>query len=343
MQQLCRVILDELRAGRSLVSVVIYSHKGSTPRTAGARLLVCADGRTYGTVGGGRYEAEAANAAHTLLAADPSFPQPAIILEYSLHGVTDMDMICGGELSLLLQRLDPDAETLALYTRAVEAEDAGRAFCLTAHVSLPAEGKAVVVRREFLEPDASREALPLDDVTTRLRRENQRLILTEPFPRRRRLFLFGAGHVSRALALLASTLDYGVVVLEDRPEFASAERFPLARLLLVPDQRAETLREALAATAPASPDAAVILTRGHAHDRDALQATLAFPFGYVGMIGSRAKREAVYAQLREKGLSADLLQAVHCPVGLSIGAQTPEEIAVSIAAELIAERNRGRP
>ncbi len=340
MQQLFHVVLDELRAGRSLVSVVIHSHKGSTPRTAGARLLVFTDGRTHGTVGGGRYEAEAVNAARALLAADSSFPRPAAVLEYSLHGVTDMDMICGGELALFLQRLDPDEETLALYTHAVEAEDTGRAFCLTTHVSLPTEGKTEVLRRELLRPDASGEAFPLDGETPRLRRETDRLILTEPFPLRRRLFLFGAGHVSRALALLAETLDYGVVVLEDRPEFASAERFPLARRLLVPDQHADTLREALVATAPASPDAAVILTRGHAHDRDALQAALAFPFGYIGMIGSRTKREAVYAQLREKGVPAERLLTVHCPVGLAIGAQTPEEIAVSIAAELIAERNR---
>ena len=156
----------------------------------------------------------------------------------------------------------------------------------------------------------------------------------------RRLFLFGAGHVSRALANLAETLGFRVLVLEDREEFASAERFPGAECLVLPNQEADTLAQALAARFPGPDDAAVILTRGHAHDRDALWAALGFSFGYIGMIGSRSKRDAVYAQLREKNISAERLAPVHCPVGLAIGAQTPEEIAVSIAAELIACRNR---
>ncbi len=337
MQPFCRLIMDELNAGCSLVSVVIYSHKGSTPRTAGARLSVGADGRTHGTVGGGRCEAEAVAAAREMLASAPVSSPPALLLGYSLHGVTDMDMICGGELSLLLQRLDPDEATIALYRRAVEAEDAGRAFSLRAYLEPSAEGGAHILRREFLE--TADPPLP-EDAGPRLLPEGEGYVLTEPFAGRGRLFLFGAGHISRALAALADTLEYRAVVLEDREEFLSAERFPQARLLAVPDQRAETLKRALTDMSPGPADAAVILTRGHAHDRDALQAVLDFAFGYVGMIGSRAKRDAVYAQLGEKGVPPQRLAAVRCPVGLSIGAQTPEEIAVSIAAELIAERRK---
>ena len=135
-----------------------------------------------------------------------------------------------------------------------------------------------------------------------------------------RLILCGGGHVSLALAQIGALLDFEVVVLDDRSEFASRERFPMAReIYCMPFDRG------LEAAGHTERDFFAILTRGHA---------------YVGMIGSRAKVAAVMAALEAEGFSQEELSRVHSPIGLKLGGQTPAEIAVSIAAELVAERAR---
>ncbi len=329
----CRLILDELRAGRPVVEAVLLASKGSTPRTAGARLLAFADGRSAGSVGGGRSEAETLEAARRL-AAEPE--ALALELHFSLVGVTDMDMICGGELSVLLHRIDPTPEVLATHARAAELEERGKAFNLLTRLEEAGSGRLRVLGRTAT-PALPQRPGPQSLFPT-LERTTGGLTLVSPFAGARRIFLFGGGHVSLALAGLAHTLGYRVVVLEDRAEFLAGDRFPHASRLVLSDQATPTLTNALVEHEPGRSDAAVILTRGHSHDREALRAVLGFPFGYIGMIGSRSKRDAVYALLRKEGVADEALAAVHCPVGLNIGAQTPEEIAVSITAELIACR-----
>lgn len=152
------------------------------------------------------------------------------------------------------------------------------------------------------------------------------------------LHVAGAGHVGLALASLARELDFAVRVYDDRSDLLSAERFPdpiercvgpVAGLLgkLSYDWR----------------DYVVIVTRGHRHDAEALRAVIDTPAGYVGMIGSKRKRTQIYQRLEADGIRADRLAGVHCPVGLDIGAITVPEIAVSIAAELVAVRRVGKP
>jgi len=151
-----------------------------------------------------------------------------------------------------------------------------------------------------------------------------------------KLVIAGAGHVGQALARLMVTLGFRVSVIDDRPGFANARHFP-APIEPVVGNIADTLR-----TWPFDANSYVtILTRGHKYDEDALAAVLAARARYIGMIGSRRKIAAVYENLRRRGMAAAQLERVHAPIGLDIGAITPEEIAVSIAAELIATRRAG--
>jgi xanthine dehydrogenase accessory factor len=150
------------------------------------------------------------------------------------------------------------------------------------------------------------------------------------------LLIVGAGHVGQALARLAVDLDFRVDVIDDRPDHLSPERFPTVRARLVGDIDAELARY------PLDPDTFVaVITRGHRHDASALSAVIRRPHRYVGLIGSKRKIKAIFDEIHRTGISPERLSRVHGPIGLDIGAETVPEIAMSIAAELVAVR-RGR-
>lgn len=150
------------------------------------------------------------------------------------------------------------------------------------------------------------------------------------------LIIVGAGHIAVPLGRLASLLEFRVTVLDDRPEFATPERFPDAATLIVGPYR-ESLEDL-----PVPRDTYVVLvTRGHVHDRACLEVMLDRNPTYVGMIGSRTRVRTVIRHLAEDGFPADRLRAVHAPIGLDLGARTPAEIALSIMAEIVTVRRGG--
>lgn len=153
-----------------------------------------------------------------------------------------------------------------------------------------------------------------------------------------RLILCGGGHVSLELAHMAARLEFELIVIDDRPEFADPQRFPMAaRVLCMP------FLDALDMLGSRESDYYAILTRGHAFDRDCLEQILKGKYAYVGMIGSKGKVAAVMEALRAAGVPREMLAEVHAPIGLPIGGQTPAEIAVSICAQLVQERARRGP
>jgi xanthine dehydrogenase accessory factor len=165
-------------------------------------------------------------------------------------------------------------------------------------------------------------------------RMEERLVVADPGQMAPTLYIFGGGHVALPTTHLAAMTGFNVVVLDDRPEFSAAERFPEA---------AETHTIASFGTAfdnlPVNGSTYIIIvTRGHLHDRTVLAQALKTPAVYIGMIGSRRKRDEIYQGLLKDGYTAADIDRVHCPIGLAIGAGTPEEIAVSIVAEIIAVR-----
>jgi len=146
----------------------------------------------------------------------------------------------------------------------------------------------------------------------------------------RRAIIAGAGHVAYFLHRALILLDLRTVVVDPRPEWASAERFPGAELVHAP------FPDGIASLTIGPADAVVLVTPGHQHDRESLLRALATPAGYVGMIGSKTKVASVFKALREGGVGDDQLARVHAPIGLAIGAETPAEIAIAIAAEIVA-------
>lgn len=180
------------------------------------------------------------------------------------------------------------------------------------------------------------------DLTARNRDENDMLCggklkaLIEPVVAEEQLIIFGGGHISLALARIAHLLDFSITVTDDRDAFANAERFPQAdRILAAPfEEQFDKLRVDSASSI-------VIVTRGHSHDELCMEQALRTPARYIGLVGSRTKVAVFRKNLRERGFSDAELDRVECPCGLDIGGETPEEIAISIAARLV-EVRRGR-
>jgi xanthine dehydrogenase accessory factor len=158
-------------------------------------------------------------------------------------------------------------------------------------------------------------------------------IFIEPILPPALLYIFGAGHVAVNLYKVAQNAGFDVTVIDDREAYANRERFPAAQEVIADD-----FEQAMGRLKPSESSYIVIVTRGHRDDMRCLRWAVQTQARYIGMIGSKRKTIAIYRELQKEGLSADLFKRVHAPVGLDIGAVTPEEIAVSITAELIAIR-----
>ncbi|OGR34321.1 MAG: hypothetical protein A2051_06350, partial [Desulfovibrionales bacterium GWA2_65_9] len=353
MSEYLNTLLAHLGRGEPLVQATILAALGSTPRSAGSRMLLApeADGVRIlaGTVGGGLVEAQVmARATHIMDSGGRCAERCAgrCVEQFDLTGelAAGADMICGGRLCVFLERLGPG--DLPLFRRlALALRQGQRCLRLTplahgpASLLLPKGGcfsgecfggecfGAEIDGELALEAWRAGQGSAASMVLT-ARGQDYAL---EPWAAASPLCIFGAGHVSRPTAQLAAMLGFRVTVLDDRADFASAERFPQAQPRVL-DSYADCF-----AGLPTGPETfVVIVTRGHLHDAEVLAQALRTSAGYIGMIGSRCKRDAVYARLRGQGFSEADLGRVRCPIGLAIGAETPEEIAVSISAELVA-------
>lgn len=160
-------------------------------------------------------------------------------------------------------------------------------------------------------------------------------IFVEPILPPAELLIFGAGHVAASLYKVARIAGFDVTIIDDREAYANRERFPEAQQVI-----AEDFDKAAAKLLPSESSYIVIVTRGHRDDMRMLRWAVQTPARYIGMIGSKRKTITIFKELQNEGLAAHLFDRVHAPVGLDIGAITPEEIAVSITAELIAARRK---
>lgn len=320
---LIRALIAAAAEGQQAVLCTVIDSSGSVPRGAGARMAVFSGGRALGTVGGGSVERLAQRRAVELLAGSPGGTE-----HYSLGGESsDTGMVCGGEAVICFQRLD--RETLPALNRWAELLQAGSPGWLLLDLT-GSEPVLSVCPGQELPPEWS------------ARREARGQLLdglyTEPVCREGTLYLFGAGHVGQALARALVPLEFRVVVMDSRADLARAERFPAACQVICGDF------SRLSDWVDIGPkDYVVIMTPGHRDDLEVLCQALACRPGYLGCLGSRRKREFVCQTLRQKGFSEAEIAGVHLPIGLPIGGETPEEIAVSIAAELIRHRAAARP
>jgi xanthine dehydrogenase accessory factor len=254
-QEVFEALTHALERGDEAALVTIVSAQGSTPQRVGAKMLVFADGRTVGTIGGGCYENDAFWKAREAI----TNRRPQLIhYELSDDFAQETGLICGGQMDVYIEPIEPSPE----------------------------------------------------------------------------LYVVGAGHVGLHLARLAHEVGFRVHVVDDREKFANRERFPTAAEVVAEDIPAWIERTNIPPHAYV-----VVVTRGHTNDLEALRALAPRDLRYLGLIGSRAKVVRIYDALTADGMPADSLRDVHAPIGLDIGAVTPQEIAVSILAELIAVKH----
>lgn len=348
MKMIAQTACDFLEKGEPFVLATIVSHTGSTPRTSGSKMIVTADGRGIGTIGGGLLEAGAMSRAVELIQLGQSAIMP---FDLSHDTVDSMDMICGGQADVLLDCVSPTAMNRTVFGRWRQMLDQGQKGSLltvfiesenkvgaTAHCLAMVGGEIV---GDFPLPDMEREkvlALAAERSAVRTLVFDGAFVVIEPTHRVPTVYLFGAGHVARSTAAMAAMVGFRISVADDRQEYANRQRFREASEIRVLDR----FDDAFSGLSVNRDDFIVILTRGHLHDKTVLAQALKTGAGYIGMIGSRRKRDAIYGALLKEGFSQMDIDRVHSPIGLSIGAETPEEIAVSILAEII-QINKTRP
>ena len=341
VEELCQI----LKLNQSVVVATVLSHQGSTPRGAGSRMLVLPGGEIIGTIGGGKVEAEVMQTASELFDLETSQ-----IRSFDLRtrpDLDDLDVICGGQMTILIEYLPATMENIDVFQELQSALKRGRNSLVIASLE-QTPSKVLVGKRCHIQtrgktphecpyPEADLHQLAAQAGDTQMPMmlsAGKQEYLVEPYTMGGTVFIFGAGHVAKQVAVISKMVGFTIVVLDDRKEFANPDRFPGAHQILVLD----TFEKALQGLSIDNDSYIVILTRGHRHDQTVLSQALETNAGYIGMIGSRKKRNTIYRNLLNSEFTQEDIDRVHSPIGLSIQAETPEEIGVSIAAELILER-----
>lgn len=314
--------LRALEAGRGVAIATVIGAHGSTPRHLGARMAVADDGELWGTIGGGKIEQVTAEAARAVAGGG----EPRIVRQ---HLVRDLAMCCGGSMEITL--------TPAAPSRAVIAELASKPHTASLHEArvlvTPLEGEPLTLRAPIAgDPPMHRPAIAGGALVERLGGGERAIV-------------FGFGHVAKSVGPLLASLGFVVIVCDD-DETGALRASPVWATRIVESFDPLEVERALGGFLP--DDRILIVTRDHAVDQAILERLIARDLGYLGMIGSRGKVGRFRKRLEAKGLLADEAAqarwaAMRAPIGLDLGAETPQEIAVSIAAELIALRRRGSP
>lgn len=337
--------VDLLKGGESFAIATIFDKSGSAPRSKGAKMIVRRDGSIIGTIGGGRLEAEVITMAKEVVAAKRS-----LIQAFDLTGkdAASMEMICGGSGQVFIHFVDAgDENNLKVYAEAARLT-AGRekGWLVTildrAGIAGEIDGRQCLIRADrevvgsvFCDPYLLEKLVAgPDKISIHAEASDRYRFLVEPLQHGGTLYLFGAGHVSQKIAPLAEGVGLRTIVLDDRETYANRERFPEASQVVVIDSFKD-----LPPLGIDGDSYLVIITRGHLFDKYVLEQVLRSGAAYIGMIGSRRKRDLIYKEAMEHGFTKEELAGVFSPIGTDIGAETPEEIAVSIVGELIKIRS----
>jgi xanthine dehydrogenase accessory factor len=300
----------------------VARRRGSLPMSASAKLLVTAAGARLGTIGGGCLEADVIEQCHDVL--ERRVPRVAEhVLNAELAG--DYGLTCGGTATIVVEPVFPDAALAAAYAGALAAIAAGERRLLRTALDWT-NGPAKALDGVDALDEAALDALPaIHDGT-----------LVELVSGPPRLVVLGGGHVGGAIARVAALAGWRVTVVDDRAEFADPARHPAAHATVTCDWH-----DVGATLAWDAATYAVICTRGHQHDALIADQLVRRDLRYLGMLGSRRKVALTWQLLETWGVPRDRMDLVHAPIGLAIGADTPEEIAVSVVAEMIGVRRAG--
>ncbi len=359
MDDIFQTILNQLRHNQPVALATVVARKGSLPMSTRAKMAILADGRIAGTIGGGKLEASVIHTAVTAMQGITGTTAALLPFELTADQVESDGLTCGGTVEIFLEYFD-SATSLPMIEALAHAHEQERPAVTVAILPGGADSQAPAVSagqrvlihdggtltgstgkpaidddvRRFAFPYVGKDFVGMHELTCRDGRTVR--VFLETIVPRPTAYLFGGGHVSYQVARLLPMLDFDFVVVDDREAFANQQRFPNAKGWVVHDFFD------IFSTLSLDPRFAyiIIVTRGHQSDFQVLQQALRVQPAYIGMIGSRRKIQLLFEELRRQGVSQEALNAIHAPIGVEIGADTPEEIAVSIVAELIQVRRK---
>ncbi|WP_412978934.1 XdhC family protein [Nostoc sp. UIC 10607] len=296
----------------AVVLATVTSIKGSTPREVGAKMFISADGKTVGTIGGGAGEAKVYQQALQVLKTGKKQ-----FVEIDLSGALQRETqgVCGGTMQVLLE-LWSGSESLNLVNQILDSLTSGQSGTIITPFNID-EKPYLLLEIEVI---ASLHTTAL----------------IEPLLPPPTLLIIGAGHIAVFLAQVAHIAGFQVIVQDDRSDFATKERFPEASRVLA--QPITSIQEILNKNTNLY---VALVTRGYLQDLAVLRLLCKYKVKYIGMVGSNKRVSTVYKMLQNEGYEPEFLDQIYAPIGLDIGALTPEEIAVSICAELIKVRRGG--
>ncbi|MDP6667501.1 MAG: XdhC family protein [Dehalococcoidia bacterium] len=354
MEQVFRSAAEEIAAGNGMVIATVVRTSGSTPQKPGAKLLVRADGSGVGTLGGGCVEGDIWFAASQLLKRGG----PAEMRDYEMNeDLAAADgLVCGGTMYFLLDPIREQNEKPGIgdfNDELIAAYDGGAPVAVASLMKVP-ENSGLVVGSKLLirENSSTSGSLGDESLDARAVGETGKLMamgkndyivtesgaefFIEAYTTPPTLVLAGGGHVSKAISRIAETLGFRIFVIDDREEFSNPDRFPEAEETVVADYGSAFEKLPIGTNS-----FVVIATRGHRYDASATAAAMRTPASYVGLLGSRRKTILIFEELFAQGFTMEQVQSVRSPIGLNISARTPEEIALSIMAEVVGFRLGG--
>lgn len=333
MKQLFEEMKRILGQGEELVLVTVIAGSGSTPRGAGARMIVRKDGTTMGTIGGGAVEYEAGRMALDVLKCKNSVTKGFKLVKGQ---AADLGMICGGDVVVYFQYIGPEHQEFpAICEEGIRACDRDEDSWLITDIT-DETAWAVGIYSEslgFVGLTVEGDLQALTKTKAVQTETGGRKYYSEPLVRAGTVYVFGGGHVAQELVPVIAHLGFKCVVFDDRPEFANRTLFPQAVETLVGD-----FSDIFAKVTIREQDYVVIMTRGHQCDYEVQRQVLKSSAHYIGVMGSRKKLETLAGKLKEEGFTDQDIARFYGPIGLAIAAETPAEIAISVAGELIGVR-----
>ncbi len=349
MNDIFEEVLATRQKGEGGALATVIARKGSAPMAGDAKMLVRKDGSISGTIGGGCLEAEVWQAAIQVMKEDEPTTLSFTLTEKEAG---ESGLICGGVVDIFVEPISRWSEEIlrSIIKLRSEGGRAALASVIETYGGGPLRSEKVLILREGgslgtisgIEDSLLEQAAGVmkgeQPLLTTLEPEGKPLkVFIEPVLVRPTAFIFGGGHISLALCSIATLAGFRVVVVEDRPQFASKERFPEADSCILGD-----FPEVFSQLRVDDSSYLILVTRGHQHDITVLEWAMGTDARYIGMIGSKSKVLVAFRRLSEKGIPGKALEdRVYAPIGLDIGSETPGEIAVSIVAQMVQVR-RGR-
>ena len=323
MRNMLKTMKTHLSSGEALVLVTVIASSGATPRGAGARMLIGKSGRLCGTIGGGAVEYRSQQIAAQVLTEGTSLGHDFTLTK---DDVQNLGMICGGACNVYFHYLPAgDAHTITLCDTAEEQFKKGTDLWLLTEIG--EDG-----RMGLYAPDLGLWGIRAPQ-ELRLSRHPERIgnLFAEQINTSGKVYVFGGGHVAQELVPVLAHVGFRCVVMDDRPEFTKKELFPGAEDVILGD-----LQKISDYMTIGENDYVCVMTRGHAYDTVVQAQVLRRRPAYCGVIGSAMKAAGVRKTLKEEyGLAEEELNLVTTPIGLNIKGETPAEIAISIAAQMI--------